>query len=82
MAPADCGLVGWIVFANLLIDGFIKTDAPNGQVGQIRLAVGVSCCQKQICETQDATLIKPATFRRATAKNCPQKIFVKHKMAP
>lgn len=70
-------LLGWIVFANLLIDGFIKTDAPNGQAGQIRRAVGVSRrCQKEICETQDATLIKPPTLRRATSMKR------KHKMAP
>ena len=41
-------MVGRIVFANRLIDGFIKTDAPDGRPGQIRPSTRrrVSRCQK------------------------------------
>ena len=46
-------MVGRIVFANRLIDGFIKTDAPDGRPGQIRPST--RRCEplpKNICETQ------------------------------
>ena len=46
-------MVGMIVFANRLIDGFIKTDAPDGRPGQIRPST--RRCEplpKNICETQ------------------------------
>ena len=46
-------MVGRIVFANRLIDGFIKTDAPDGRPGQIRPTT--RRCEplpKNICETQ------------------------------